>query len=89
VRTLIPDEIEELYDLENDPDEMHNLALDPDCDSLLADYRASMTADLTRTQAGLLNNLPPIRAISDSSLPSTTQSTTAPAGSGAGAAGRQ
>jgi arylsulfatase A-like enzyme len=58
IRTLVPNEIEELYDFTRDPDERHNLALDADHASLLADYRDQMMAELVRTNAGLLKNLP-------------------------------
>ena len=58
VRTLVPNEIEELYDFQQDPDERRNLALDADRGSLLLDYRDKMVAELARTDAGLLKNLP-------------------------------
>jgi arylsulfatase A-like enzyme len=58
IRTLVPNEIEELYDLSSDPDELKNLALDPGNQALLTDYRERMTAELTRTKAGLARNLP-------------------------------
>ncbi|MBI5686805.1 MAG: sulfatase-like hydrolase/transferase [Verrucomicrobia bacterium] len=62
IRTLLPDEIEELYDLEADPQEMTNLALAPENRKLLADFRAKFVAELKRTNAGLLKNLPPPRS---------------------------
>jgi hypothetical protein len=58
VRNLLPNEIEELYDFTGDPDEMKNLALQPEYRHLLADYRNQMTAELERTNAGLVKNLP-------------------------------
>ena len=58
VRNLLPNEIEELYDFAGDPDEMQNLALQPEYRHLLADYRNQMTAELLRTKAGLVENLP-------------------------------
>jgi len=61
VRTLVPDEIEEVYDIQRDPDEMRNLALEANHRSLLIEYRNKMTTELQRTKAGLLNNLPPPR----------------------------
>ncbi|MHC4795094.1 MAG: sulfatase-like hydrolase/transferase [Planctomycetota bacterium] len=56
--TLVPDEIEELYDLKEDPSEMRNLALEADSRPLLIEYRDRMIKELTRTEAGLLKNLP-------------------------------
>ncbi len=61
--TLEPDEIEELYDLETDPEELVNLALDVRMRPLLEQYRAEMVAELTRTGAGLVPNLPAPRRI--------------------------
>lgn len=58
ITTLVPDEIEELYDLQADPDELQNLALEADHRSLLEDYRNRMIQELTRTNAALLKNLP-------------------------------
>ncbi|MHC4445286.1 MAG: sulfatase-like hydrolase/transferase [Planctomycetota bacterium] len=57
VRTLVPDEIEELYDLEKDPRELKNLALEPAFRKTLADYRRRLIAELKRTDAKLVENL--------------------------------
>lgn len=62
VRTLVPNEIEELYDFRQDPDETRNLALEADRRPLLAEYRDKMLAELTRTNAGLVKNLPAPRS---------------------------
>lgn len=62
IRTLVPDEIEELYDLEADPRELTNLALDAKHRATLEDYRARLPLELRRTRAGCVNNLPPIQA---------------------------
>ena len=59
IRTLVPDEIEELYDLDADPREQKNLALVPAQGKLLADYRQRLLDELKRTRAGLVANLPP------------------------------
>jgi arylsulfatase A-like enzyme len=56
IRTLVLDEIEELYDVESDPQELENLA--PAQERLLVDYRDRMLAELKRTEAGLISHLP-------------------------------
>jgi len=57
-RTLVESEIEELYDLEADPDESKNLALDPRFRSTLDSYREGFLAELRRTNATLVDRLP-------------------------------
>ncbi len=61
IRTLVDDEIEELYDLENDPEELANLALKPAYRKLLEDYRRRLIAELKRTGAGMAEKLPDVR----------------------------
>ncbi len=62
IRTLVPDEVEELYDLEEDPEELTNLAIDATHRELLEDFRGRLLAELRRTGAGLVENLPVPRA---------------------------
>ncbi len=61
IRTLVKDEIEELYDLEADPEELRNLALEPGYKSILADYRQRLIAELKRTKADMVDSLPSVR----------------------------
>ncbi|MBM3891003.1 MAG: DUF4976 domain-containing protein, partial [Verrucomicrobia bacterium] len=63
IRTLVENEIEELYDLESDPEELTNLALDPKHHAALADYRRRLVKELERTNAGLVKNLPAPRIV--------------------------
>ncbi|MCB1276377.1 sulfatase-like hydrolase/transferase [Prosthecobacter sp.] len=51
VNTLVPDEMEELYDLESDPQELKNLALDASFRSMLEEYRDKLKVELKRTGA--------------------------------------
>ena len=59
IRTLVEDEIEELYNIEQDPRELANLALDPAYREVLATMRSSMVRELRRRKAGLVDNMPP------------------------------
>ena len=58
ITTLVPDEIEELYDIEKDPRELKNLALDPENYERMDQMRKMMLEELQRTNAGLVENLP-------------------------------
>ena len=60
IRNLVSDETEELYDLRRDPDELTNLAHDPENDSLLHQFRSATVDELKRTDAGLVEKLPPV-----------------------------
>ena len=58
IRTLVANEIEELYDLERDPDELTNLALLPEHRATLARMRDLTVAELRRTGAGFVDAMP-------------------------------
>ena len=60
VRYLIPNEIEELYDLANDPEELVNLAVKPAHKERLERMRTVAIAELKRTEAGFAEHLPPV-----------------------------
>ncbi|MGY8693463.1 MAG: sulfatase-like hydrolase/transferase, partial [Verrucomicrobiia bacterium] len=60
---LIPDEIEELYHIPNDPRELNNLALDSGYRKTLEEMRSMMKRELKRTRAGLMDNLPEPRRL--------------------------
>jgi arylsulfatase A-like enzyme len=62
VRTLVDDEIEELYDLETDPGEHRNLAPSDEHRDMLAEMRGRLLAELRRTNSGMVENLPAIRS---------------------------
>jgi arylsulfatase A-like enzyme len=63
IRTLVEDEIEELYDLEADPAEQHNLAVLPAQRDRLETYRQRLVDELRRTHAILVDHLPAPRLI--------------------------
>lgn len=64
IRTLVEGEMEEVYDLQADPDELTNLALRPENRKLLQSLRDKATAELKRTDAGYVDNMPKTRAMS-------------------------
>jgi arylsulfatase A-like enzyme len=68
IRWLVPGEIEELYDLENDPEELFNLSLEAGQHGLLAQCRQEMIAELRRTDAGMVDNLPPVLQLTKDQL---------------------
>jgi len=62
IRTLVKDEIEELYDLQKDPRELNNLALDRRYHKVLAEFRRKLIEELKRTGGtGLAEKLPPAK----------------------------
>ncbi len=58
IRNLVEGEVEELYDLISDPEELENLAFDSGYKDILSDYRTLTVKELRRTKAGFVNNLP-------------------------------
>ncbi len=60
VRPLIHD-LEELYDLENDPEELTNLAVKSAHQIRLRRMREAAIAELRRTKAGFANRMPAVR----------------------------
>ena len=65
IRYLTPGEIEELYDLRGDPEELTNLAGRRDHAKRLADFRQELAAELRRTEAPFADALPPAGRVSD------------------------
>jgi len=61
IRTLVAEETEELYDLQNDPEELVNLALQAEYRTQLVQCREAALAELRRIEAGVVENLPPVR----------------------------
>ena len=58
IRTLVPDEIEELYDLAADPYELANVANEPGHRRVLEQFREQLRQELNRTKASLVDHLP-------------------------------
>lgn len=63
IRTLAAGEVEEIYDLEADPEELTNLAVLPEHRPLLERLRAATIAELRRTESGFEERLPPTAAM--------------------------
>ena len=63
IRNLVAGEIEEIYDLDADPEELRNLAIEPKNLSLLERLRQVAIAELRRTEAGFVDHLPPTAAM--------------------------
>lgn len=63
VRTLVEGETEEIYDLDADPDELVNLAARSENRKLLETLRAKTIAELKRTEAGFVDNMPRTKAM--------------------------
>jgi len=61
IRTLVENEIEELYDLKADPEELTNLALAPAHRATLEKFRTATVQELRRTNWKLADNLPAVR----------------------------
>ncbi|MCB1066265.1 MAG: sulfatase-like hydrolase/transferase, partial [Verrucomicrobiae bacterium] len=61
IRTLNANEPEELYDLEADPNELTNLASDPAHAETVKELRAAAIAELKRTDAKMVDSLPPVK----------------------------
>jgi hypothetical protein len=59
IRTFEKDEIEELYDLQKDPEELTNLALLKKHGARVVKMRDQTIGELKRTKAGFVDNLPP------------------------------
>ncbi len=60
VRPLIHD-LEELYDLQQDPEELTNLAIQPEHQGTLKRLRGAAIAELRRSKAGFVDRMPAVR----------------------------
>jgi arylsulfatase A-like enzyme len=61
IRNLVAGEMEEIYDVDADREELTNLALKPEHAKLLADLRTRCIAELRRTGAPFVDSLPPTK----------------------------
>jgi arylsulfatase A-like enzyme len=68
VRPLIHD-LEELYDLRSDPDELDNLAIKAEHQATLRRLREAAIAELRRTDCGFVDNMPDVRGATPSTEP--------------------
>lgn len=60
IRNLVEGEVEELYDLKTDPEELTNLASRPRHQARLDAFRSATIAELKRTDAGMADRLPAV-----------------------------
>jgi len=60
VRPLVND-LEELYDLDSDPEELNNLAVKSENKTRLRQMRALAISELQRTKCGFVDKMPAIR----------------------------
>ncbi|MCA9115385.1 MAG: sulfatase-like hydrolase/transferase [Planctomycetaceae bacterium] len=60
IRTLADDEIEELYDISNDPEELTNLALETGHRERLLELRKATLGEMQRIDWKMVDNLPPL-----------------------------
>ena len=67
IRTLIPGEIEQLYDLKADPEELTNLAYVSWHAATLKRFREATVQELRRTKAGFANAMPPVKGYLENS----------------------
>ena len=63
IRTLMPNEPEELYDLQNDPEELVNLATNEEFREILETHRQLLDAELRRTDCGFVDGMPPVASL--------------------------
>lgn len=65
IRNFVEGEIEELYDLDSDPEELDNLALEKEHRGRVLKMRAATVEELKRTGAGLVDDLPAVAELPD------------------------
>jgi arylsulfatase A-like enzyme len=63
IRTLVPDEIEELYNIDEDPRELINLVLNPAYAKTVRTMRESMVEELKKRNAAFVDNMPAPRKL--------------------------
>jgi arylsulfatase A-like enzyme len=61
IRNLKAGETEELYDVVADPEELTNLVREPKLQKQLQELRKMLQAELTRTEAGFIRDLPAVK----------------------------
>jgi len=61
IQTLIKGEPAELYDLHNDPHELHNLAYKEEYKETVKKMKALMLSELKRTDCGFADTLPKVK----------------------------
>jgi arylsulfatase A-like enzyme len=62
IRYLIKDELDELYHLKNDPDELQNEIFNPEYREIVSELRAELQNELIRTEAPFADSMPQTRS---------------------------
>jgi len=60
IQTFVEGEIPELYHIDNDPDELTNLALLPEYRDIVESQKALLKSELKRTNARFVDRLPSV-----------------------------
>jgi arylsulfatase A-like enzyme len=61
IQSFVENEIPELYHIDDDPDELHNLALLPEYREIVIKQKALLLSELKRTEAKFVDQLPSVR----------------------------
>lgn len=61
IQTFVENEIPELYQIDSDPDELHNLALFPEYRDTVKKHHKLLVSELKRTNARFVNSLPAMK----------------------------
>jgi hypothetical protein len=61
IRPMVENDLEELYDLKRDPEELDNLAVKSEFSAKLKNFRRAAISELKRTNASFVDSMPAVR----------------------------